>query len=125
MADDEQIFAVGVITEKFLEVLKTSLGGEGGGAEDGCFVAGLGAYEGGGLEATLEGARDDEVELYVQCIQYMRELDAVFFPFFIKGALRVKERIRAPHSGACVTQDEQIHSQFTSYRSAFSDDFGW
>jgi hypothetical protein len=87
MADYEDIFVASGFVEELLEVLLGGLGGEGIGEEDLRLVAGFGAYEGGGLEAALEGARDDEIEVYLQCIQHMCELKAVSFAFFVEGAL--------------------------------------
>jgi len=66
MADDEKIFGVGVGADELLELGEGGFGGEGVGDEDGGFVAGLGADEGGGLEGAFEGAGDDGVELYVE-----------------------------------------------------------
>ena len=59
------------------------------------FVAGLGADEGGGLEAALERAGDDEVELNVQRVQDVSELEAVLLAFLVERALEVEEWIGA------------------------------
>jgi len=72
MANDEEIFAIGIFAQKFLEVFETSFRGQRGGVEDRGFVSRLCAYQGCGLKTAFERARDDEVELYVQRIQYMR-----------------------------------------------------
>jgi hypothetical protein len=53
------------------------------------FIAGLGADQRCGLKAAFERARDDEVELDVQCVQYMSELEAVLFALFVEGAFGV------------------------------------
>ena len=66
MADDEKIFAFIALAEELLEIFESRFRGEGGGVENLRFVAGLGAYERGGLEAALERAGDNEVELDVQ-----------------------------------------------------------
>ena len=49
--------------EEFLELFEGGVGGEGVGVEDVGLVAGLGADQRGGLQAALERAGDDEVEL--------------------------------------------------------------
>ena len=54
VADDEKIFAFGALAEHLLEVFEGALGGERVGVHDRGFVAGFGADERGGLEATLE-----------------------------------------------------------------------
>jgi len=56
VADEEEVLAFGAIAEKLLEVFEGGVGGEGGGVQDLGFVAGLGADQGGGLEAAFEGA---------------------------------------------------------------------
>ena len=66
MADQEKILAIGALAEELLKIFQGGLGGERGGVQDLGFVAGLSADERGGLEAALEGAGDDEVELDVQ-----------------------------------------------------------
>ena len=109
MSDYEDVFGASGFVEKLLEVLLGGLGGEGVGEQDLGFVAGFGAYEGGGLEAALEGARDDEIELYVQCIQHMRKVEAVSFAFFVEGAFEIEDGIFSADAGACVTENEEVH----------------
>ena len=109
MAHYEDVFVTSGFVEELLEVLLGGLGGEGVGEEDLGFVAGFGADEGGGLKAALEGARDDEIELYVQCIQHMREVEAVSFAVFIEGALEIEEGIFSAFPGAGVTKNEEVH----------------
>ena len=70
--------------------MESGFGGERGGVEDLRFVAGLGADERGGLQAALEWAGDDEVELDVQGVQDMGELEAVALAFLVEGALEVE-----------------------------------
>jgi len=94
VADEEEVLALGALAEEVLEVFEGCFGGERGGVEDLGFVAGLGADERGGLEAALERAGDDEVELDVQGVEHMRELEAVLFACLIEGAFGVEERIR-------------------------------
>jgi hypothetical protein len=84
MADDENVFAVAALVEKPLEVVEGGFGSESVGDLDGGFVAGLGAYQRGGLHAALEIAGDDEIELYFQRIQDIRELEAVAFAVFVQ-----------------------------------------
>ncbi len=97
---------VAVLLEEFLEVFEGGGGGQAGGLQDGRLVAGLGADEGGGLEAALEGARDDEIELYVHRVQDLRELQAVAFAVFVEGALYVEDRVWAAGSGTGVAKDK-------------------
>ena len=97
------------LEQELLEVLLGGLGGEGVGEQDLGLVAGLGADEGGGLEAALEGARDDEIELYLQCIQHMREVEAVTFAVFVEGALEIEDGIFSADACAGVAENEEIH----------------
>ncbi len=106
MAYDEEIFGVGAVLQEFVEVLEGGGGGEGVGVEDLGFVAGLGADEGGGLEAALERAGDDEIELNVESIEDMGELEAVAFAFLVEWALEVEEGIGAAGASAGVAEDE-------------------
>jgi len=109
MADYEDVLVASGFVEELLEVLLGGLGGEGVGEEDLGLVAGFGAYEGCGLEAALERTRDDEVELYVQCIQHMREVEAVSFAVFVEGALEVEDGTFSADAGAGVTKNEEVH----------------
>ncbi len=109
MAYYEEVFVAAALEEELLEVLLGGLGGEGVGEQDLGLVAGLGADEGGGLEAALEGARDDEIELYLQCIQDVREMEAVAFAVFVEGAFEVEEGIFAADACAGVAENEEIH----------------
>jgi hypothetical protein len=109
MTYDEEIFASGAVVQELLEVLESGSGGQCGRMQDLRFVAGLGANQGGGLEAALEGAGDDEVELDVQSVKDMSELKTVLLAFFIKGALRVDYWIGTSQTGTGVSKDIQIH----------------
>jgi len=104
--DEEEILAVRIVAEELLEVLDCCGGGERVGVKDLGFVPCLSADERGGLEAALQWAGDNQIELDVQCIQNIGELQAVFFSFFIKRALGVKDWIGSPHAGAGVSKDE-------------------
>jgi hypothetical protein len=112
VANDEKIFALGALVEQLLEVFEGTLGGERAGTHDRGFIAGLSADQGGGLEAALEGARDDEVELDVQGVEHVSELETVLFAFFVKGALGVEDWIGAAQTCTGVAKDIQIHSLF-------------
>ena len=95
VSDDEQVLTIGAFAEELLEFLECGLRGERGGVKDLGLVAGFCADQGCGLEAPLQGARDDEVELDVESIQYVSELDAVLFAFLVERALGVEQWIRA------------------------------
>lgn len=95
MANDQKVIAAGVFAEKPLEVFECRVGGERGGVQNLCFVSGLGADERGSLQAPLERARDDEVELNVQGVEHVSQLEAVLFAFFIEGTLGVEYWIGA------------------------------
>ena len=113
MADNQKIFAGGAFFEQLLEIFKGGFRSEGLGVQDLGLVAHLGAYERGGLEAALKRAGDDEIELDVQCIQYMGELEAVLLSFFVEGTFLVEGWICAAKTGAGVTKDEDIHNLLT------------
>jgi hypothetical protein len=110
MTDDEKIFAFRALAEERLEIFEGSVWGESGGMEYLRFVAGLGAYEGGGLQAALERAGDDKVELDVQGVQHMGKLEAVFFAFLVEGTFLVQGWVSAAKSGAGVAEDKNIHN---------------
>lgn len=106
MAYDEEVLVAAALVEKLLEVLQRGLGGEAIGEQNLGLVAGLGADEGGGLEATLERAGDDEIELYLQCIQYIREMEAVALAVFIQRALEIEDWIFAADACAGVAENK-------------------
>ena len=112
---------LGGFAEEFLEVFEGGCRGERRCVQDLRFVAGFCADERSGLEAALEGARGNEIELDVQCVQYLRELEALLFAFFVERAFQVEYWIRASQTGAGVAKDVQIHSLFTFYRRRVSD----
>jgi hypothetical protein len=113
VANDQKVIAAGVFAEKSLEVFEGSFGGERGGVENLGFVTGLGADQGGGLQAALERARDDEVELNVQGVEHVSELQTMLFAFLIKGALGIEHWIGTAKTGAGVSKDVQIHNLLT------------
>ncbi len=69
VADDENVLVAAALVEELLKVLEGGFGGEAVGEQNLGLVAGLGAYEGGGLEAAFEGAGDYEVELNFQGVE--------------------------------------------------------
>jgi hypothetical protein len=115
VSDDQEILGVGAVPEELMEVLERSGGGEAFGLKDLGFVAGLGADERGGLEAALEGTRDDKVELDVQGIEDIGELEAVAFAFLIERAFYVEEWVGAAGACAGVAEDKQVHTVLLSF----------
>ena len=113
MADDEDILVASALVEEFLEVLEAGFGGEGVGEQNWGLVTGLGAHEGGGLEAAFEGAGDYEVELNFQGVEDVGEVEAVAFAFFVEGAFQVEEWVFSAETSAGVAEYEEIHSLFT------------
>ena len=118
MADHEDVLAVGYLAKELLEVSYGGGGGECFGLLNRRLVTGLGADHGRGLEGALEWARDDEIKLYVQCIEHVSKLETVLFPFFIEGTLYVEEGICSAKTSAGVAKNIQIHNLFTYYRRA-------
>lgn len=109
MSDDEEIFPTFVLVQELEEIGEGGGGGECGREQDLRLVAGLGADERGGLEAALERARDDQVELDFQVIEDVRELERVTLTLFIQRSFEVEGGIDAASAGAGVAKDEQIH----------------
>src|ERR1700722_8209326 len=118
MADHEDVFAVRDLAKELLEVLNGSGGGECFRLLNRSFVTGLGADHGGGLEGALEWARDNEIKLYVQCIEHVSKLETMLLPFFVEGTLYVEERVCSAKTSAGVAKNIQIHNLFTYYRRA-------
>ena len=118
MADHQHVLAVGDFAKELLEVFDGGRWGECFGLLDRSLITGFGADHGGGLERTLEWARDNEIKLYVQCIKHISKLETVLFPFFVEGSLYVEERICAAKASAGVAKNIQIHNLFTYYRRA-------
>ena len=116
MADDQEVLGVGALLEELLESLRVAAGARRVGEEDVGLVAGLGADEGGGLEAALEGAGDDQVELNVERVEDVGELEAVALAFFVEGTFGVEERVGAACAGAGVAKNEEIHRLRSSLR---------
>lgn len=113
MADDKEVFDGFVLVEELLEVGQGGGGGEGAGEQDLGLVAGLGAEERGGLEAALEGARDDEIELDLEVGDDVRELEAVALAVAVEGSFDVEEGVGPAGAGTGMAKDEQIHRTVT------------
>jgi hypothetical protein len=90
VADEEEVLVCGLFAKEFLEVLEDCVRCESSRLQNVCLITGLGANERGGLKATLEGARDDEVELNIQLVEHVSELEALPFAFFIERTLEVE-----------------------------------
>ena len=106
MADDEYVLGVGALLEEVVEVLERGGRGEGVGVEDLGLIAGLGADEGGGLEAALEGAGDDQVKVDVEGVENVGKLQAVTLAFLVEGAFDVEERVSSAGSRAGVSENK-------------------
>jgi hypothetical protein len=113
VADDQKVFAIGTVVQERLELSEGGGGGEGVGVQNLGLVAGLGADEGGGLEAAFERARDDEIELNVKGVQHVGELEAMLLALLVERTLDVEERVGAAYTGAGMTEDVKIHSLLT------------
>jgi len=109
VADKEDIFAIAAFVKEMLKVAGRGLRRERSGDLDGGFVAGLGADERGCLQASLQIAGDDDIELNIQCVQDVGELEAVALAVFIEGAPDVEKRVSAAGPGARMAEDEQVH----------------
>jgi hypothetical protein len=116
MADDEDVLAFGDLAKELLEIFYGGGGGECFGLLNRSLVTGFGADHGGGLKGALEWARDDEIKLYVQCIEHVSKLETVLFPFLVEGTLYVEEGICSAKASASVAKNIQIHNLFTYYR---------
>ncbi len=88
MADDEDVLVAAALVEEFLEVLQGGFGGEAVGEQDLGFVAGLGADEGGGLQAAFERAGDDEVELDFRALRTWASCRQWRLPSLSRGRFR-------------------------------------
>ena len=118
MADHEDVLVVGDFAKELLEVFDGGRWGKCLGLLNRSLITGFGADHGGGLKGTLEWARDNEIKLYVQCIEHVSKLETVLFPFFVEGTLYVEEGICAAKASAGVAKNIQIHNLFTYYRRA-------
>lgn len=90
MADEEDVFVGGALSQEALELGVVGGGGEGGGEEDSLLVAGLGGDELGGLEASLEGAGDDEIEVGLEGVEDVGEVQAVALAVLVEGTFDVE-----------------------------------
>jgi hypothetical protein len=109
VADDEQVLVVAALGEQLLEVAKSGFGCKCFRNKDLRLVAGLGSDQGGGLEAALERARDDKVELNLQLIEDVRELQALALAVFVERTFDVEQGVGASHTGGGVPEKEEIH----------------
>jgi hypothetical protein len=106
---DEEVFGVFAVLEEALEILEGCGGCERVGLQDRGFVSGLGPNERRSLEAALERAGDDEVELDVECTEDVGELDAVTLALLIERSLGVEERVDAPSARAGMAKNKEVH----------------
>ena len=118
MTDYQNVLAGGDLAKELLEVSYGGGGGECFGLLNRSLVTGFSADHRGRLKGALERARDDEIKLYVQCIEHVSKLETVLFPFFIEGTLYVEEGICSAKASAGVAKNIQIHNLFTYYRRA-------
>jgi hypothetical protein len=109
VADKEEVFHLGAVVQELVEVAERGFGSECAGEQDFGLVAGLCADERGSLEAALEGAGDDEIELNVEGIEDVGELQAVLLAFLVEGAFEVELGIGAACACAGMPEDEEIH----------------
>lgn len=100
---------IAALMEQMLEIVGGGLGSERLGDLDRRLVAGLVTDKRGGLQASLEIAGDDEVELDIQRVKDVRELEAVTLAFFIERAFDVEKRVGAAGSSAGMAENEEIH----------------
>jgi hypothetical protein len=124
VADEQQVLNIAVVFDEFVEVFEGAGGGEGVGVEDLGFVAGLVGNEGGGLEAALEWAGDDEIEVDVEGIEDVGELEAVALTLFVEGTFDVENRVGTGCAGARVPEDKEVHKTPTVYCKRVSGWFG-
>jgi len=111
MADDHHVLVGGGLVEKTLELWPGGVGGEGVGDEDGSLVAGLCADELGRLETALERTGDDEIEVDGECVEDVRELQALTLAVFVERTFDVNGRIGAARAGTGVAKKEQVHAR--------------
>ena len=109
MADDEDTLIGRAFFEQAPELDDVGGGCEGVAVEDFCLVAGFGGDELSGLQAALERAGDDEVELQVHGLEEVGELQGVALAVFVERALEVQEGVHAAGSGAGMTKDVEVH----------------
>jgi hypothetical protein len=99
MSDDQEILVVAAFGEHLLEVEKRSLRGERVREKNLGLVAGLGSDERGGLEAPLERAGYDEIELNLQRVEDVGKVQALPLPILVERAFDIEQRVRPPQTG--------------------------
>jgi len=102
VADHQDAFAMSVFGEKLLEVGVGGFEAEGWADFNFGLVAHLGADKLCGLERTLEGAGDDDVDLHLEGAENARHEHALLFSFFDEAAPGVKKGVIASESGVGV-----------------------
>jgi len=111
MPDDHYVFVGGGLVEKALELCPCGSRCDGVGDEDGGLVSGLSTNELGGLEAALERAGNDEIEVDCECVEDVREMQALTLTVFVERAFDVDGRICAACASTGVAKKEQIHAR--------------
>jgi hypothetical protein len=114
VADDHHVLIGRALVQEALELRVGCAGREGVGDEDGGLVTGLGADELRGLQAALEWAGDDEIEVDRERAEDVREMDAVALSVLVERAFDVDNGIGAACARTGVAKDEQIHAQPSS-----------
>jgi hypothetical protein len=109
MAYDKQILIATAFREEPLEVTKGCRGRERIRDEDLRLVSHLRSDERSSLDASLEWAGDDEIELKLQLVEDLPEVQAVTLALFVERALVIENRIGSPLSGRRVPKDKEIH----------------
>ena len=90
VADDQDVLVGGALAQQALELGEGGGGGERVGDEDLLLIAGLGGDQLGGLEAALEGARDDQVEVELEGVEDVGELQALGLAVLVEGTFDVE-----------------------------------
>jgi hypothetical protein len=109
MTYDQQIFIATAFGEEPLEVTEGRRGGERIRHQNLRLVSHLRSDERSSLDASLEWAGDDEIELKLQLIEDLPEVQAVTLALFVERALVIENRIRSPLSGGRMPKDKEIH----------------
>ena len=111
VADDHDVLVGRTLVEEALELWVGGAGRERVGYEDGGLVSGFGADELRSLQAALERAGDDEIEVDGEGVEDVRKLDALALAVFIERAFDVNSRIGAACACTGVTKYKQVHAR--------------